>query len=65
MFEILSFVTGMITFVFGYSVYTEYAEHERIDIKNLLLFFLFFILSVWLYNLGDIPNYKHNLHIPA
>lgn len=61
MFGILSFLTGIIAFVFGYGIYTDYNEGQKVNIKWLLLLILFVILSIWFHILSDEPVFKGDI----
>lgn len=61
MFGILSLFTGIIASLIGYNLYTDYTEDEKINIKYLLLFILFVILSIYFHHLDDSPVLKGDI----
>lgn len=61
LFGILSLLTGIIASLIGYTLYTDYREAEKINIKYLLLFVLFVVLSIYFHHLDDSPVLKGDI----
>lgn len=66
MFGFLSFVTGIISSVFGFIIYTDVVEeHKSPNYLIIFLFIIFLALTFIFDSLDDSPNYNHNIWLPA
>ena len=66
MFGFLSFITGIISFGFGFSIYTEVVEeHKSPNYLVIFLFIIFLALAFIFDSLDDSPSYNHNIWLPA
>lgn len=66
MFGFLSVVAGIISTLFGFSLYIDVVEENKSPNYLVIFLFIIFLALTFIFDsLDDSPNYNHNIWLPA